>query len=212
MKYHVAPRYAKAAAAGIDIAPEIRLEIGLIASIFIPTSVLIFGFTSKESVHWIVPVIGAALYLPGIYLTFQSILTYITSAYPTYAASVLAGNDLFRSAIASVFPLFGRAFFVNLGLGPGSALLAGISFLLMPVFWVRRIHVSVILSADHFEIVTVEMGTCLEEALGLCGEPIEDCSASSTTTLISFCCCLRAPKGRKAYQMARTYDHLEHTR
>ncbi|KAK0231563.1 major facilitator superfamily domain-containing protein [Armillaria fumosa] len=135
LKYHIAPRYTKVAAAGIDIAPEIRLEIGLIASIFIPTSVLIFGFTSKESIHWMVPVIGAALYLPGIYLTFQSILTYITSAYPTYAASVLAGNDLFRSTIASVFPLFGRVFFVNLGLGPGSALLAGISFLLMPVFW-----------------------------------------------------------------------------
>ncbi|KAG7444653.1 MFS general substrate transporter [Guyanagaster necrorhizus] len=134
-KYHIAPRYAKAAAAGVDIAPEIRLEIGLTASIFIPTSVLIFGFTSKESIHWIVPIIGAALYLPDIYLTFQSILTYITSAYPTYDASVLACNDFFRSAIASVFPLFGRAFFVNLGLGPGSAILAGISFLLMPVFW-----------------------------------------------------------------------------
>jgi len=104
-------------------------------SIFIPTSVLIFGFTSKASIHWIVPVIGAALYLPGIFLNFQSILMYITMAYPNHAASVLAGNDLFRSAIASVFPLFGHAFFKNLGLGPGSALLAGISFLLMPVFF-----------------------------------------------------------------------------
>jgi hypothetical protein len=86
------------------VAPEIRLEIGLMASIFIPTSVLIFGFTSKASIHWIVPVIGAALYLPGIFLNFQSILMYITMAYPNHAASVLAGNDLFRSAIASVFP------------------------------------------------------------------------------------------------------------
>ncbi|KAJ7833122.1 putative caffeine resistance protein [Mycena olivaceomarginata] len=76
-----------------------------------------------------------ALLLPGIFLNFQSVLMYVTSAYPAYAASVLAGNDFFRSAIASVFPLFGRTFFVNLGLGPGSALLAGISFLLMPVFW-----------------------------------------------------------------------------
>ncbi|KAF7367534.1 MFS general substrate transporter [Mycena sanguinolenta] len=134
-KYHIAPRYARAAAANTDVAPEIRLEIGLMASIFIPTSVLIFGFTSKPSIHWIVPIIGAALYLPGIFLNFQSILMYITSAYPAYAASVLAGNDFFRSAIASVFPLFGRRFFTNLGLGPGSALLAGISFLLMPVFW-----------------------------------------------------------------------------
>ncbi|KAJ7791962.1 major facilitator superfamily domain-containing protein [Mycena olivaceomarginata] len=129
------PRYARAAAANTEVAPEIRLEIGLMASIFIPTSVLIFGFASKSSVHWIVPVIGAALYLPGIFLNFQSILMYVTSAYPAYAASVLAGNDFFRSAIASVFPLFGRTFFVTLGLGPGSALLAGISFLLMLVFW-----------------------------------------------------------------------------
>ncbi|KAK0438120.1 major facilitator superfamily domain-containing protein [Armillaria borealis] len=135
--YHIAPRYARADAEGKEIAPEIRLEIGLMASIFIPTSVLIFGFASKESIHWIVPVIGASLYLPGIYLCFQSILTYVTSSYPAYAASVLAGNDLFRSSIASVFPLFGRAFFVNLGLGPASALLAGISILMMPAFLVR---------------------------------------------------------------------------
>ncbi len=134
--YHVAPRYAKAEAKGLQIAPEMRLELGLFASIFIPTSVLIFGFTSKESIHWIVPIIGAALYLPGIYLTFQSILMYITMAYPAYAASVLAGNDLFRSTIASVFPLFGHAFFTNLGLGGGSGLLAGLSFLMMPFYYV----------------------------------------------------------------------------
>ena len=99
--YSSGPRYAKA---GGNVAPEIRLEIGLIASLFIPTSVLMFGFTSKASISWIVPVIGAALYLPGIFLNFQSILMYITMAYPNHSASVLAGNDLFRSAIASVFP------------------------------------------------------------------------------------------------------------
>ncbi|KIM78350.1 hypothetical protein PILCRDRAFT_11327 [Piloderma croceum F 1598] len=115
------------------VAPKIHLKIGLIASIFIPTSVLMFGFTSKSNIHWIVPVIGAALYIPGIFLTFQSILMYITMAYPTHAASVLAGNDFFRSSIASVFPLFGHAFFTNLGLGAGSGLLAGVSFALMAV-------------------------------------------------------------------------------
>jgi DHA1 family multidrug resistance protein-like MFS transporter len=34
------------------------------------------------------------------------------------------------------FSLFGRAFFRNLGLGPGSAVLAGISFFLIAVYWV----------------------------------------------------------------------------
>ncbi|KAK7031717.1 MFS general substrate transporter [Favolaschia claudopus] len=133
--YHIAPRTARGVAAGKPVAPEIKLEIGLMASIFIPTSVLIFGFCSKASIHWIVPVIGASLYLPGIYLIFQSILTYVTTAYDGYEAPVLAGNDLFRSSIASVFPLFGRAFFVNVGLGPGSAVLAGISFFLMGIYW-----------------------------------------------------------------------------
>ncbi|KAF9065029.1 major facilitator superfamily domain-containing protein [Rhodocollybia butyracea] len=101
-RYHIEPRFDSAKAAGQEPSPEIRLEIGLIASLFIPTSLLIFGFTSKATIPWIVPVIGAALYLPGIYLNFQSILMYITSAYPMYAASVLAGNDLFRSSIAFV--------------------------------------------------------------------------------------------------------------
>ncbi|KAJ7498102.1 major facilitator superfamily domain-containing protein [Mycena galericulata] len=133
--YHITPRYARAAAANKTVAPEIKLEIGLMASIFIPTSVLIFGFASKASIPWIVPVIGAALYLPGIFLIFQSILTYITAAYPDYQVPVLAANDLFRSSIASVFPLFGRALFTNLGLGPGSALLAGLSFFMMAVYW-----------------------------------------------------------------------------
>ncbi|KAJ7236417.1 major facilitator superfamily domain-containing protein [Mycena haematopus] len=133
--YHIAPRTARAAAANKEVPPEIKLEIGLMASIFIPTSVLIFGFASKASIPWIVPVIGAALYLPGIYLIFQSIIMYVTTAYPDHGAPVLAANDLFRSSIASVFPLFGRAFFRNLGLGPGSAVLAGISFFLTGVYW-----------------------------------------------------------------------------
>ncbi|KAJ6606381.1 major facilitator superfamily domain-containing protein [Mycena vulgaris] len=134
-RYHIMPRYIKAAMANKAVQPEIRLEIGLMASLFIPASMLIFGFTARANIHWIVPVIGASLYLPGLFLNFQSILIYVTSAYPAYAPSALAGNDLFRSVMASVFPLFGRAFFKNLGLGPGSALLAGISLLLLAVFW-----------------------------------------------------------------------------
>jgi DHA1 family multidrug resistance protein-like MFS transporter len=52
----------------------------------------------------IVPIIGAALYLPGLYLIFQSIVVYLTTAYPDYGAPVLAANALFRSSIACVFP------------------------------------------------------------------------------------------------------------
>ncbi|KAJ7677237.1 major facilitator superfamily domain-containing protein [Mycena rosella] len=134
-RYHLGPRYMRAAIANKPLAPEVMLEIGLMVSILIPTSVLIFGYTSKASIHWIVPIIGASLYLPGLFMNFQSVLIYITCSYPAYAASALAGNDMFRSCIASVFPLFGRAYFRNMGLGTGSAILAGIAFGLMFCFF-----------------------------------------------------------------------------
>ncbi|GAA6002012.1 hypothetical protein JCM10207_003037 [Rhodosporidiobolus poonsookiae] len=130
-KWHIAPRLAK----NPDTPPEIRLELGLMAAPFIPISLFIVGWTAREDVHWIWPIIGSALYLPGIFLAFQSVLMYISLSYPKYAASVLAGNDLFRSVFASVFPLFGGHLFRNLGLGGGSSLLAGISILMIPLLW-----------------------------------------------------------------------------
>lgn len=39
---------------------------------------------------------------------------YEADAYPQYAASVLASNDLFRSLMGAAFPLFARQMFENL--------------------------------------------------------------------------------------------------
>jgi hypothetical protein len=78
-----------------NFAPEARLELGLVAGAFIiPVSLLMFGWTARESVHGyvvsafsssrllsfpiarIVTIIGAALYFPRIFLVFQCILLY----------------------------------------------------------------------------------------------------------------------------------------
>jgi len=136
VRYHLEPRFIKEG----GLAAEARLEIGLMGSIFIPISLFMFGWSSRPSVHWIVPVIAAALYLPGIFLTFQSLLMYLSLSYHKYTGSVLAGNALFRSCMASVFPLFGTAFFKNLGLGPGSSLLAGISIGLMFIYYLLILY------------------------------------------------------------------------
>ena len=95
LRYHLEPRFIKEG----ELAAEARLEVGLMASVFIPISLFMFGWSARESVHWIVPVIAAALYLPGIFLTFQSILMYLSNSYSKYTGSVLASNDLFRYAI-----------------------------------------------------------------------------------------------------------------
>jgi DHA1 family multidrug resistance protein-like MFS transporter len=66
----------------MSFVPEERLLVALVASIFIPTSLFIFGkvislgagwilmmlligWTARADVHWIAPTIGAGLYLPG---------------------------------------------------------------------------------------------------------------------------------------------------
>ena len=118
-----------------SLEPEERLGVAVVAGFSIPISLFIFGWTSRASVHWIVPTIGAGLYMPGIFLLFQSGLVYLPLSYQRYAASVLAGNDFFRSSIASAFPLFGRAYFKSLGIGGGSSMLAGVALLMIPVLY-----------------------------------------------------------------------------
>ena len=49
-RYHMEPRMAR----NPNLAPEARLEIGLMASIFIPVSLFMFGWASRASVHWLV--------------------------------------------------------------------------------------------------------------------------------------------------------------
>jgi DHA1 family multidrug resistance protein-like MFS transporter len=74
-----------------------------------------FGWTSNEHIHWIVPLIGSAIVIIGAFMTFQSFFNYLGMSFPRYLASVFASNNLCRSGMAGAFPLFGRAMYSNLG-------------------------------------------------------------------------------------------------
>ncbi|KAJ5933711.1 hypothetical protein N7454_006040 [Penicillium verhagenii] len=134
---------------------EHRLIPALVASIFPPVGLLIFGkkqapatrfrnvldgerkiltelhaaWTSRQSIHWIVSAIGVMIYASAVFIIFQCIFVYIPLAYPRYAASLFAGNDFSRSGLAFAFILFSRSMFINLGVGKGVTLLAGLSVL-----------------------------------------------------------------------------------
>jgi MFS transporter, DHA1 family, multidrug resistance protein len=62
------------------------------------------------------PIIGSAWFSVGAVLLFNSVLNYLSDAYPEYAASVLAGNDLFRSSFGAGFPLFASAMYRKVSL------------------------------------------------------------------------------------------------
>jgi DHA1 family multidrug resistance protein-like MFS transporter len=87
-----------------NIQPEKRLPPACVGGFFIPICLFMFGWTSRSDVHWIVPIIGSSFFAVGSFLLFQAVLNYLGDAYPTKAASVLAGNDFMRSCFGAGFP------------------------------------------------------------------------------------------------------------
>ena len=88
------------------VAPEIILPPAFFGAFALPICLFWYGWTSRESVHWMVPLVGSGSFTISIITLFMPILSYLGMAYPRYAASVLAGNALFRASCGVVFPLF----------------------------------------------------------------------------------------------------------
>ncbi|CZT48790.1 related to FLR1-Putative H+ antiporter regulated by yAP-1 and involved in multidrug resistance [Rhynchosporium secalis] len=109
--------------------PEHRLVPALLGVIFLPTGYFMFGWTARSAVHWIASLIGVTILVAANFLIFQCVFVYLPLSYPRYAASLFAANDLSRSMFAAACILFSRPMFINLGIGGGVSLLAGLSCL-----------------------------------------------------------------------------------
>jgi DHA1 family multidrug resistance protein-like MFS transporter len=131
-----------------DIAPERQLPPACLGALALPVSLIWFGWTGNfVSVHWICPIISTMVFSVGGCLIFNCIFSYLTDAYPKYAASVLAGNDFMRSMFGAGFPLFASAMFHNLGVGWASTLLGCLTIVFVPIPFVlvrygRRIRLA----------------------------------------------------------------------
>ncbi|PNP60175.1 hypothetical protein THARTR1_00199 [Trichoderma harzianum] len=112
--------------------PEFRLPSAIVGSVLVPIGIFMFGWTTYASVHWIVPIIGSAIFGLGNLLVFSSVFTFLVDAYPMYAASALAANAFVRCSFAAVFPLFGTQMYNTLGYQWASSLLAFLTVAMMP--------------------------------------------------------------------------------
>ncbi|CAK7897377.1 multidrug resistance protein 1 [[Candida] anglica] len=115
--------------AGEEVAPEVFLPVAIFGSVCMPIGLFIFGWSATPSAHWIGPIIGTAIFCVGAFIIFQTLFNYLSFSFWKYIASVFAGNVLFRSVLAGVFPLFGAPLFNNLAtekypVAWGSSLLA----------------------------------------------------------------------------------------
>ncbi|KAG0649318.1 Caffeine resistance 5 [Hyphodiscus hymeniophilus] len=108
-------------------AQESRLVPALFACFGPTIGLFLFAWTARESIHWIVPTIGITIYGASVFVVMQCIFVYVPLSYPAYAASLFAGNDFLRSALACGSIMFARPLFINLGVAKGVSLLGGLS-------------------------------------------------------------------------------------
>ncbi|PWY65384.1 MFS general substrate transporter [Aspergillus eucalypticola CBS 122712] len=85
----------------------------------VTTGLFIFAWTIYADVHWIVPIIGSAVFGAGTILVYSGIFTFLVDAYPLFAASALAANSFTRSTFSGIFPLFGIQMKARLALTSG---------------------------------------------------------------------------------------------
>lgn len=131
--------------------------VGLLPAVSLPLALFWFGFTSKTSIHWIVPVLGESFLGMSTLGVFVAVLIICprcirrwrlrsrqvrVAAMPPQLSccrrgmaniEVHAGNCFLRSMIAGIMPLFITPMYRGMGPGSASAVWASIACFFMPV-------------------------------------------------------------------------------
>jgi len=61
-----------------ELKPEERMPVAIVGALLVPICLFWFGWTSREGVHWIVPIIGSSLFSVAALLLFVSPLFILT--------------------------------------------------------------------------------------------------------------------------------------
>ncbi|KAG1741333.1 multidrug resistance protein 4 [Suillus lakei] len=109
--------------------PEMRVPALIFGSLFAPVGLLWYGWSAQAKLHFIMPIIGTAIFSFGFMTTFLPIQLYLVDTF-TYAASATAAASTFRSLLGFAFPLFGQQMFAALDYGGGNSLLAGLAIVI----------------------------------------------------------------------------------
>lgn len=113
-----------------------RLPLACVGGPLFVISLLWLGWSARDDVHFVVPMLAGVPFGLGFQLIMSSLLNYLTDAYTIYAASAHAVASTCRSLLAVVLPFATSPMFQHLGIGGACSLLAGLSTLMCIVpFW-----------------------------------------------------------------------------
>lgn len=107
--------------------PEARLYFCCIEGWLLPIGLLVFGWTCRPSIHWIVPAIGVGLATAGIFFVYLAVFNFLADNYGPYASSAIAAQSFCRNALGGAMPLFSQPMYKAMGYGGASSLLAGVA-------------------------------------------------------------------------------------
>ncbi|OQE30779.1 hypothetical protein PENFLA_c002G06271 [Penicillium flavigenum] len=105
--------------------PECRLFFLFPATIALPFGLILYGWTAQFQTHWILPIIGSAIFGGGMIFAFNSVHTYLVDVFSKYAASALAAVSFIRCISGGALPLCGPRLYERLGYGWESDLSQG---------------------------------------------------------------------------------------
>lgn len=121
----------------IPLSPELMLTTCKFGAILFPISMFWQAWTSRESIHWIVPCLSGVFFGIAVFQIFFCIIVYFSFTYsPIIVASALAANNLLRYLMSSIFPLFIVQMYQKLGVQWASSLFGFIALGMMPLPWV----------------------------------------------------------------------------
>ncbi|KAJ5756921.1 uncharacterized protein N7511_007103 [Penicillium nucicola] len=107
-----------------------RLPLAALGAPLLPIALFWLGWSSKLSIHPIVPMMSGLFFGIGYILIFMAMINYLTDAYKQYSASAQAAASTLRSCLAVCLPLATNPMYGTLGINWASSLLAFIAILL----------------------------------------------------------------------------------
>ncbi|KAL2759835.1 hypothetical protein ACRALDRAFT_1079201 [Sodiomyces alcalophilus JCM 7366] len=107
-----------------------RLPLACLGGPLFVISLFWLGFSAREDVHFVVPMLAGLPFGAGFMLIFMALLNYLTDAYEIFAASANAAASMARSLLAVVLPLATVPMFDRLGIAGACSLLGGLSALM----------------------------------------------------------------------------------
>ncbi|OKL58863.1 hypothetical protein UA08_05938 [Talaromyces atroroseus] len=114
--------------------PELqRLPLSCLSGPCLTISIFWLAWTSKASIHWVVPMISGLLFGFGYQVVFTSLMTYVTDAYKIYSASALAASVAIRSIAGALLPFGVRPLYNAVGDSWATSILGFVSLACIPI-------------------------------------------------------------------------------